>query len=460
MTSSHSLLSSKATVNRDPALVTQGSDAGVFPWLLYLCTFPALFCLYNKFDAPAHPYEAQSASDIAQQAQTGDVLGRILIVALGLIGASLVVRYRKRIRLQPLIARILFAFLAWNALTAIWSVDPALSIRRLGSLAFMVIFCAGCATRMNTFSLSVFIASIPAVTILPGVFAEMRYGTFNLFSSGYRFGGTAPHPNVEAANLSVATILLAWLCWRTRGLGRICSVLATAFVAAFLILSGSRTCLVAVFAAIAFSSALILVRDNRRLIPAVAALLCLTAGSGALADLALSSGSARPGLIGLVQKNQDEGDPTSLNGRVDLWNHLLTYAAERPWRGYGFGSFWSPQRIEDVSAEQGWAIQQSHSAYIDELLGLGIPGALLYVALLFSSLAWCVVQFARGRDGYGAFAAMLLFIAIHDATESIDVSSVFTNTAFYMVVLYVALVRLEQPGRDRRLAKISIKTST
>ncbi len=413
-----------------------------FPWLLYFSSFPMLFYLYNKLDAPSHPYEAQSASDIAQQAQTGDIFGRVLIIALGLIGASLLFRYRERLHRERVISTILFLFLTWNFTTALWSVDPSLSIRRLVSLGLMVTFCAGCAVRMNTFSLSVFIASIPAIGIIPGVQAEVRYGLFHPFSNGYRFGGTAPHPNVQAANLSVATILLFWLCFLTRGRTRVCFMLITAVVSAFLVLCGSRTSLIAVLASLAVSLILSLVRDHKRLIPLAIASAALILGLSGLADLALSSASSHAGFGNLI-KHQDESNATSLNGRTDLWHSLLTYVAERPWRGYGFGAFWSPQRIEDISADQGWAIEQSHSAYIEELLGIGIPGALLYVSLLLASLVWCALQFLRHRNGYGSFAAVLLFITIHDVTEGIDIGSTFSNTAFYMIVSLLALKQLE-----------------
>jgi len=114
--------------------------------------------------------------------------------------------------------------------------------------------------------------------------------------------------------------------------------------------------------------------------------------------------------------------------------------AKRPLRGYGFGGFWTAKRIEAISQDQTWAIQQSHSAYIEELLALGIPGAVLYVALLFTSLWICVGQFFRHREAYGAWAAILVFIAIHNVTESINVGPLFTNLTFNLIVLYLAIV--------------------
>jgi hypothetical protein len=64
----------------------------------------------------------------------------------------------------------------------------------------------------------------------------------------------------------------------------------------------------------------------------------------------------------------------------------------------------------------------------------------LYVALLFTSLWICVAQFVQRREAYGAWAAILVFIAIHNVTESINVGSLFTSVTFDLIVLYLAIV--------------------
>ena len=163
-------------------------------------------------------------------------------------------------------------------------------------------------------------------------------------------------------------------------------------------LTGSRTSLVATLIGLAVSFALLLARDYPRLLRTAAVYFCLIGTFGALVYLSSSSGT----LSSAITRSNDDSDATSLNGRVYLWKTLLGYAAERPWGGYGYGSFWTPQRIEDVSKEEGWAIQQAHSAYLEQLLTLGIPGLTLYVALLCACLFRCVAHFWWHRDGYGA----------------------------------------------------------
>jgi O-antigen ligase len=170
-------------------------------------------------------------------------------------------------------------------------------------------------------------------------------------------------------------------------------------------------------------------------------------------NLTVSGEATQSPLANALHRVDDEGSLTELSGRVDLWKSLMFYVGRRPWSGYGFGAFWSPERIEDVSTQLKWVIQQSHSGYIDELLALGIPGALLYIVLLCYCLGWSALQFMRSRDGYGVWAASLLFITIHNASESISVSSSFTNLTFYLIVLHMAMRR---PERSNLAARVEI----
>jgi exopolysaccharide production protein ExoQ len=410
--------------------------ASAFPWLLFFAVWLLLFPAENRMDAPAHPADRQSTAELAQDAQNGNVINRIVVIALGTIGASLLVRNRARIRVDRLISTILILFLCWSALSLSWADDPSLTGRRL---TFLILFAAGCAARMNADMLTIFIAGIPAMNLIPGVIAEVEYGRFQPFGGSHRFAGTAPHPNVQAATLAVAGILLCWLVLRAKGSRRLRFAAVLLLLSAFLVMTGSRTSILALLAALAFSAILIVTRDHRRLLPVLIAAVFLLLGLGGLFKLAISGSGADP-FAQAIQRKGDENGASTLNGRLDLWRECLNFAARRPLLGYGYGAFWSAKRIEAISGDQTWPIQQSHSAYIEELLALGITGLALYVALLFGSLWMCVARFFRHQNAYGAWAAVLVFIAIHNVTESINVTPLYTNLAFNLMVLYLALI--------------------
>jgi len=436
-TESIAVLSVRRAATDPAARARREKIASVFPWVLFFAVWLLLFPAQNQLDAPAHPIDEQSSAELAQDAQEGNVINRIVVITLGTIGGTLLLRNRARVRFNGLMLSILLSFLGWTTLSVLWADDPSLTARRLVALAFMIAFSAGCVARMNEDTLTVFIAGIPALNLLPGVMSEIWYGRFQLFGS-HRYGGTAPHPNVQAASLSVASILLCWLVWRTRGSSRIGFGAATVVVFAFLIMTGSRTSMLAVLAALAFSFILTIFRHNKRLLSVLLACCFLLIGMGGL--FLLSTGSSGDPLAQAVHRNGDDSDAGSFNGRVELWQQCLKFVAKRPLRGYGYGGFWTAKRIEAISQDQTWAIQQSHSAYIEELLALGIPGAVLYVAVLFTGLWMCVKRFLQHRDAYGAWAAVLVFIVIHNLTESINVAPLFTNLTFNLIVLYLAIV--------------------
>lgn len=78
------------------------------------------------------------------------------------------------------------------------------------------------------------------------------------------------------------------------------------------------------------------------------------------------------------------GRDPELTGRVPIWTLLLEFVGQRPLLGYGFAAFWSDS---STPANTVWAIldfkiAEAHEGYIDALLGLGILGLLILLAIL------------------------------------------------------------------------------
>lgn len=434
--------------NCDNGLNSVQKRVATFPWLLFSLTWITTFALENSMDAPATWLQGITVSDITEASNEGTLIRKVLVTSLGLVGAFCLYFWgRHRFRFNSTRARLLIAYVAWIGLSGVWADDPTLTIRRQIAFGMTLLFAAACVARMNVNVLSVFIAAVPALNLIPGLIAELRYGDFHPFSGDSRFTGTAVHPNVQAAGLSLATMITCWLVWRTRGRLRLGVACASLIMIAFLLMTGSRTSALAFALAGAFSILIVIVRDYRDKLPFLTAVLAVVIGIGGLAALAINSFSKLPNGLDIISGDRT-GDLATANGRVDLWRECIHFAAEHPVFGYGFGSFWSEKRIEMISEDQEWPIQQSHSAYLDQVLALGVPGAGLYTLLLLGSFGTCVIQFFRRRDGYGVWAAVLLIIIIVNATESINISPVYPNFAFILIVLHVALVnpKSEQPN--------------
>ena len=413
--------------------------AATFPWILFVLTWLITFALQHRMDAPAVWLDGGgSILDVAEKAYYGDIHRQVLIVMLGVVGAFLLFRGRKLLRLNGNIASLLLAYLGWIGLSATWADDPSLTIRRQIAFALMLVFAAGCAARMNVGILSVFIAGIAALNLIPGLIAELRYGDLHPFASGNRFGGTV-HPNIQGATLSLAILVLCWWLWWTRGPVRLRLVFTNVVLLVFLLMTRSRTSMFALAAALGFSVAIVIARDQRHWLPRLIGPVALTIGLVGLVGLAVTSSSVRSDFLNAIRADRDQGDATELIGRTDVWRTCLGFAAERPLLGFGFDGFWSEKHIEMISKDLHWPVDQGHSAYLDQLLALGVPGASLYILLLLVCFFTCVARFLRGEDRYGAWAALLLFIVIHNATESINVLPTFPNFAFNLIVLHLAL---------------------
>jgi len=70
-------------------------------------------------------------------------------------------------------------------------------------------------------------------------------------------------------------------------------------------------------------------------------------------------------------------DSDTLSGRAFIWPELLTYANNHLWLGYGYESFWTAGRIDDISSTLGWGLREAHNAYLEIVLWLGAVGLVI-----------------------------------------------------------------------------------
>jgi exopolysaccharide production protein ExoQ len=130
----------------------------------------------------------------------------------------------------------------------------------------------------------------------------------------------------------------------------------------------------------------------------------------------------------------------NLTGRVPMWLHVIkTYVVERPFFGHGFGAFWlQPGIMQEISAVVGWKypVRVSDNGYMDILLGLGITGLLVLLAILATGF-WRAVRGAfQGHDLISFFP---LFVLVHILFINISLSYFFENETFIWFLLVVVV---------------------
>jgi exopolysaccharide production protein ExoQ len=410
-----------------------------FPWLLFVASWLITLGLQARIDASLLWLNGgEASSDMAAEAADGSLERRILGLLLGFVGLMLISRLgRTHIRLNGVLSKIWILLIGWNMCSVFWAEDPGLTVRRLSFFLLTLTFAAGCALLREEI-IPGFVLGFVILNLIAGVVAEFLCGTFKPLQADYRFAGTF-HPNLQGASLALGILVSLWWWWQSRNSKmshRKALLFVTVVCACFLGLTSSRTSLVALLVSLLFSCALIFVRYKRSLVPLASAIalivLVVLVGVWSL----LPAGTFHTS--GFIERSRDDGDPSDLTGRVEVWKECLGYIAERPWVGYGFDSFWSAEHIEDFSSDLQWPINQSHSSYIQQLLDLGIPGLTLYVAILLASFSICVHKFRGGSNFHGLCATIVIFVMIHNLSESINVLPTFPNFVLNIVALRIA----------------------
>lgn len=130
-------------------------------------------------------------------------------------------------------------------------------------------------------------------------------------------------------------------------------------------------------------------------------------------------------------------DPTGFTGRNQIWAALIKLYVDQPVTGIGFGSIWDIGDTRAISQyASGWIIEQSqgHNGYLDLLVQIGAPGALL---VLFATLIWPLQRLLRGGDHPARTlgAALMIFCIGHNFTET----TIFDRDTLGQVTLMIAI---------------------
>ncbi len=276
-------------------------------------------------------------------------------------------------RTLPMFSLSLLAFAS-----AFWSISPSITLRRAIALIAAMLLAYLLAIRFTPRQLLVLFSSILGgclgLSLIVGVIAPQI--AFMPDDTGLR--GIYTHKNVLGWAACLGFILALGLMADAGGrLFRRGVVLLLASIAC-LVLSQSSTSLLAAVTGLVLFWVYTLLHRKRGLARALLVLVVLQLA--ALLLLFLSEF--------LVPVLESLGKDATLTGRVPLWHLVDGYIAERPWRGYGYGAFWSQSNPAKFVIEEAlqWIPPHAHNGYRDMLLNFGIPGLVLLVLTIVRAI--------------------------------------------------------------------------
>jgi hypothetical protein len=355
--------------------------------------------------------------------------------------------------------------------SALWSVDPRLTIGRIFTVGVLFVTAAALALGDDpqaaaTQVLLGVLRGIGAVAVISLLVLAVSHGDAVLpatAGAGWRFRGVGLNPNTVSMLLAIGLPVAVWRTQRARWEG-FALVLLFAGEIGF---SGSRGALLAGFAG-AIVTAVVLAPSPARKAAAAAALVVLALVAFESSKLPQpepvvaappSSGpQAKPTRgadVEQVFRLEDElGFPLGgayrppaprsflgSSGRAQAWDGALRQGARRPVAGYGFGTE-NHVFVDRFFAFQGGFVENT---YIGLFLQLGLTGIVLFAALL-ATLAWSGVRAVR-RGVVAPQAAcglgVLLAAALIGMTQTglLSVGNIAASSIWVCVLMLPLLAR-------------------
>lgn len=368
------------------------------------------------------------------------ILRLVWLPVYGLVAGLIAMRFDKVARAWPAwIALLMLVTLAWAS--KYWSIDPATTSRRVIAMAITGAFAVYLGASFRGAALPRLLthsALLMAVGSLVMVFAFPSIGV---------------HSDVNAG-------LWRGLWYEKNQMGIVMVAGATAATAT--LASGDPRRLIPSLT-LALTTLLVLATQSKT------SLLCLMLGVGVVAGLwTLRRGGAAFAVVmvwfGVVASAfgvwvwsthsvtilEALGKDPSLTGRTDIWESLMRRVAEHPWTGYGYNAFWGKESVPAafVRQETGWTVPSAHNGWIDVLVQLGWPGAVLVGALVAIAFVVTLLRVGRagGREGYWALGYFAAFFVL-SLSESILLSHQNLPWVLFLAILARAVTPDALPAR-------------
>lgn len=354
-------------------------------------------------------------------------------------GGILLLLYRARHKIRPKLPglSLVLVFTLWVLATAIWSLDPVLTLRRGVEFALAGGFGVYLAVRyslqkqLRIFWLAMLLlalGSLVTIYFFPAIGLDRSAGHL------HDWKGVFTQKNASGRMMVLATALLLGLRRRFASKRMVFCSAWSASMALFLLLlfkSGSRSAWLLELAVLAGSLAVWMLRKTALRFRAL--LLLMVASSGLFVALALYAERVR--LLAEL------GRGVMLSGRVGIWAAVWSFICQRPWLGWGYAAFWQGWTGPSfaVSSMVHFLVFHAHDGYLDLWLQTGLVGLLLFTLIAVQAAGRLAACAARGRwSGLTWPLSVLMIVALY----GVDENTIMIVHGIFWPLVVMALVLL------------------
>jgi exopolysaccharide production protein ExoQ len=306
-------------------------------------------------------------------------------------------------------------------LSALWSLDPGMTIRRWAALVGTTLVGSYMGLRMEPRQQLRFIAACIGVTAIASLLICIALPTVGIAPTG-EWQGVFEVKNVLGRMMALGVLSFAVLAIGHRK-NRWTCVAMVVLCFFLLLMSQSATATVVCLAILCLLPCRkVLSLSTRSLVSAFIA--CLLVAAPAILWIQAHSGD----IFDIL------GRTSTLTGRLPLWHFVKEQILERPALGFGYSAFWTSSEGDRIRQLIGWEAPHAHNGFLDTALSLGFIGAAILVVGMFKNLVLGIATARAEREiEYSWPLLYLIFTVLTNLTES---SILAANSFLWM--LYVA----------------------
>ncbi len=331
----------------------------------------------------------------------------------------------------------LIAIMAIVTASIAWSVSPDETVRRAAAVGLTTASAVALGARWRWPALAEILATTYAILVIGSLVAGLAFPSIGRMDTNFigSWRGLWQEKNALGGAMGFGfLIFLATAVLRPERKWLWISMSGMAF--ALLLLSTSKTSLVALMLGLAAFGVVLLIRRGGAV--AVAA----TYGA-VLALIALAVGLLFASDVFLNLLGKD----ATLTGRTKIWSAIMRQIALRPWLGYGYGAVWTEDTnwgpLAWIVKQAGFRPYHAHNSWLEQWLGTGLVGLGAWTLYYLSTF---------GRAFYAVFTSkgallalpFVVFYTVVTLTESVAVT--YNDLRW---TIFVALsIRLALPDRE------------